>query len=384
MHTAGYDEVRAGRVTDVYFERTWQILTAKGIHKRVTAEVRAAGLPNGYPWAVFAGLEEALEVLVGLPVDVRAMPEGTLFHAGEPVFSITGDYAEFGRMETAILGFFCQASGIATKAARCRKAAGDRQVISFGARRMHPALAPMIERYAFMGGCDGVSVILSAEKLGIPPSGTMPHALILLVGDVVRACQLFDEVIPREVKRVALVDTFCDEKLESVRTAEALGDRLYAVRLDTPASRRGDFYKIIEEVRWELDIRGFSGVRMIVSGGIDEDQMLELNSVVDGYGVGASISNARVVDFALDIVEIEGAPITKRGKTSGVKQALRCSRCADSRVVLASAAVSKCACGGQYHPLLKEVIREGKLLEQPVPVQETRTYVLRQLADVQL
>ncbi|MDO8683704.1 MAG: nicotinate phosphoribosyltransferase, partial [Armatimonadota bacterium] len=314
MHTASFEEIRGGQVTDIYFQRTWEILTAKDIHKQVTVEVKAVALPEGCPWAVFAGLDEAVEVLLDLPVDVSAMREGTVFYPGEPVLNITGDYTEFGRMETAVLGFLCQASGIATKAARCKKAAGNRQVISFGARRMHPSLAPMIERYAYLGGCDGVSVILSAERLGIPASGTMPHTLVLILGDVVRAVELFDEVVPPEIKRVALVDTFCDEKSESIRAAEALGDRLYAVRLDTPGSRRGDFYKIIEEVRWELDIRGFQNVKIIVSGGIDEEKILELNPLVDGYGVGTSISNAPVIDFALDIVDIEGKPVAKRGK----------------------------------------------------------------------
>ncbi|MDO8588679.1 MAG: nicotinate phosphoribosyltransferase [Armatimonadota bacterium] len=380
MRTASFDEIRAGRVTDVYFQRTWQILTAKDIHKRVTVEVKAVSLPDGYSWAVLAGVEEAVEALLGLPVDMRAMSEGTLFQAGEPIFSITGDYVEFGRLETAVLGFLCQASGIATKAARCKKAAGDRQVISFGARRMHPSLAPIIERYAYMGGCDGVSVILSAEQLGIPASGTMPHALILITGDVVDAVKLFDEIVPPDVKRIALVDTFCDEKQESIRAAEALGDRLYGVRLDTPGSRRGDFLKIIEEVRWELDIRGFSHVKIFVSGGIDEEKIIELNPAVDGYGVGTAISSASVIDLAMDIVEIEGKPVAKRGKKSGVKQVLRCTQCGESRLTIEGGDYDReCSCGGAPRELLTHVIRGGKLLRPLPSVHETRDYVIEQL-----
>ena len=108
--------------------------------------------------------------------------------------------------------------------------------------------------------------------------------------------------------------------------AEALGKDLYAVRLDTPSSRRGDFYRILEEVRWELDLRGFEHVKILASGGIDEYEILQLNPLVDAYGVGTSIANAPVLNFALDIMEIEGRPMAKRGKRSGAKHVLRASR----------------------------------------------------------
>ena len=126
-------------------------------------------------------------------------------------------YTDFGALETSMLGLICQASGVATKAARCKKAADGRPVISFGARRMHPVIAPMVERNAFVGGCDGVSVIKSAEMIGEEASGTMPHALILLMGDTVTAARAFDEVIDKAVKRIVLVDTFNDEKVEALR-----------------------------------------------------------------------------------------------------------------------------------------------------------------------
>ena len=154
--------------------------------------------------------------------------------------------------------------------------------------------------------------------------GTIPHALVLMVGDTVEALRAFHEAIDPKVRRVALIDTLQDEKFEAIRVAEALGKDLYAVRLDTPSSRRGDFYRILEEVRWELDYRGFDHVKLIVSGGIDEYEMLKLNPLVDAYGVGTSIANAPVLSFALDIMEIEGKPMAKRGKRSGSKQVYRC------------------------------------------------------------
>ena len=274
-------------------------------------------------------------MLEGLPVDVWAMDEGTLFGPHQPVLVIEGTYVEWAEYETALLGLLCQASGIATKAARCKRAAGERQVISFGARRMHPGAGPMIERNAFIGGCDGVAVTKSAELIDADPTGTIPHSLVLLFGDTVQALGAFNEVVDPKVRRVALIDTLQDEKFEAIRVAEALGKDLYAVRLDTPSSRRGDFFQILSEVRWELDIRGFEHVKILASGGIDEYEILKLNSLVDGYGVGTSIANAPVLSFALDIMEIEGRPMAKRGKRSGAKQVWRVPGTIDNIVLAA-------------------------------------------------
>jgi nicotinate phosphoribosyltransferase len=155
FHTASSKEIKEGNITDVYFTRTLEILKAKKIDKRVKVEFIAKKLPPGWDWAVFTGVEECLEVLKDLKVTVRSMREGTIFNPSQPVLELEGMYSEFGLYETALLGLICQASGIATKAARLKKLSGGRLLISFGARRMHPSLAPMIERSAFVGGCDG-------------------------------------------------------------------------------------------------------------------------------------------------------------------------------------------------------------------------------------
>ena len=243
---------------------------------RVAAEGFVKSFPAGYEYAVLAGRDEMTSLLEGRDVDVDAMEEGTLFFPGEPVFTVEGPYGAFCEMETAMLGMICQASGIATASARVKHAAGDRQVLSFGARRMHPALSTMIDRNAFIGGVDGVSVVRSAEFLGEAPLGTMPHALILLFGDTVEAMRAFDAAVDPSVPRVCLIDTLRDEKFEALRVAEALRERLAAVRLDTPASRRGNFRRILQEVRWELDLRGFRHVQLIASGGLREEEVREL------------------------------------------------------------------------------------------------------------
>ena len=387
MRIATFEEIKAGKVTDIYFERTREVLEARDIHKRVTMAVTASSLPDEYQWAVLAGVSDAISVMDGLPIDVEAMEEGTFFGARLPVMQITGDYLDFGVLETAVLGYLCQASGIATKAARCKMAAGDRMLVSFGARRMHPALAPFIERNAYIGGCDGVSVVLAADLMGMLPSGTMPHALVIILGGIAEAVKRFDEVVDPSVPRVALTDTFCDEKLESIAAAEALGDGLYAVRLDTPGSRRGDMAAIVDEVRWELDLRGYSHVKIVVSGGIDEDEILRLNSRTDAYGVGTAISNARTIDLALDIVEVEGQPLAKRGKKAGRKQVLRCERCFKDKLVPSCYNESErtCAvCGSKCIELLVPAIIQGQRVVKERPVSEIRDYVTAQMKGFQL
>jgi len=386
FHIADPKDIKAGKYTDVYFTRTMEVLKAKKIDKWVKAEFIAKRFPEDYGWGVLAGIEETAYLLKDLKVNARAMKEGTIFRAYEPVMEIEGMYTDFGIYETSLLGLLCQASGVATKAARCKKAAGDRRVISFGARRIHPVVAPMVERNAFIGGCDGVSVVKNAELIGEEPSGTMPHALILIMGDTVEATKAFDEVIHPKVKRVSLIDTFNDEKIEAIRVAEALGKKLFGIRLDTPSSRRGDFTKIIEEIRWELNLRGFGHVQIYVSGGLDEKRILALNPVVDAYGVGTSITNARVIDFAMDIVEIDGKPLAKRGKMSGAKSVFRCTKCFQDRMVPFKKergrffqSVDRCSCGGRFKELITPFIQNGKILWDLPKPQAIREYVFEQL-----
>jgi nicotinate phosphoribosyltransferase len=381
FHTATDAEIKSGEVYDVYFERTVEILKARGDRRRVKAEVYLKALPEDWEWGVLAGIEEAAALLEGLPVDVRAMDEGTIFAPYQPVMVVEGVYVDWAQYETALLGVLCQASGIATKAARCKKAAGDRPVISFGARRMHPALAPMIERNAFVGGCDGVAVTKAAELIDEDPMGTIPHALVLMIGDTVEALKAFHDVVDRKVRRVALIDTLQDEKFEAIRVAQALGNDLYAVRLDTPSSRRGDLYRIVEEVRWELNLRGFGHVKIITSGGIDEYEILRLNPVVDAYGVGTSIANAPVVSFALDITEIEGRPSAKRGKWSGAKDLFRRRGSLETLVLPAG---TKPAGSGPWDSLLKPLVAAGRVVRDLPPPRTIRELVLEQLAPVSL
>jgi len=388
FHYASDEEIKKGETTDIYFARTKQILEAKKLDKlRVVAEVTPGKLPMGWPWGILCGIEEETRLFEGCPVDVYSMPEGSVFYytdsqgVREPVMFIEGPYGEFCILETPLLGLICQASGVATRAARVKKVAGEKFVVAFGIRRMHPALSPMLDRAAYIGGLDGVSSLSGAKAAGAKPTGTMPHALIIALGDQVKAWEAFDEVMPPEVPRVALVDTYFDEKIESIMAAEALKDRLYGVRLDTPGSRKGDFPELVREVRWELDVRGYQHVKIFVSGGLDEEKVKVLSEAgADAFGVGTSVSNAPTIDFAMDIVELEGKLVAKRGKLGGKKQVWRCPKCmVDSVLPFKSPQPSCPECGDKTQPMLKPLIKKGKIVAKlPKPV-EIRRYVLKQL-----
>ena len=368
FHLAQPKDIIEGKITDVYFERALKILKQKGINPVVKAEIIAKGFPENWSWAIFAGLEEALYLMKQLPLKVRSMKEGTVFYPFEPVIEIEGRYQDLCVYETAILGLICQASGIATKAARFKKLAGDRLVISFGARRMHPILAPMIERNAYIGGCDGVAVAKSAELIGEDPMGTVPHSLIICFSSTVEAMKAYDEVLEAKFKRVALIDTFLDEKFECLNVAEALGKRLFAVRFDTPSSRRGNFYRLLEESRWELDLRGYKHVKFYVSGGIKEEDIPILNPLVEGYGIGTSISNAPVIDYAMDVMEVENKPLAKRGKWSGSKRVLRCPKCGSRKIVPHNKDKYVCSCKKKFEDILIPVLDNGKqFMRQETP-----------------
>jgi len=393
FHYASDEEIKRGETTDIYFVRTKQVIEAKGLEKTpVVADVTPGRLPCGWPWGILCGIEEEAHLFENIPVDVYAMPEGSVFYhedcrgVREPVMRIEGPYGEFCVYETPLLGLICQASGVATSAARVRKVAGEKTLISFGIRRMHPALSPMIDRATYIGGFDAVSSLSGAKLLGVKPVGTMPHALIIVFGDQVKAWRAFDETMPPDVPRVVLVDTYSDEKMEALMAAEALKERLHAVRLDTPASRKGDFAEIIREVRWELDLRGFNDVKIFVSGGLKEENIRELSEAgADAFGVGTSVSNAPTINFAMDIVEIDGKLCAKRGKMGGRKQVWRCQTCLADIVLPFDKPQPRCPrCGSKTEPMLKPLTKDGKIAAKLAKPGEIREYVLEQISKLTL
>ncbi|MDD5605151.1 MAG: nicotinate phosphoribosyltransferase [Dehalococcoidales bacterium] len=312
-------DILNGNTADVYFKRTIDILKAEGLNPTVIMEV----FPNRK--GVLCGIKEALGLLKAvLPCsqsEVWAMPEGEVMENKEIVLRIKAPYQSFGLYETALCGVLAHGCGWATAARECVEAAGDIPVISFGARHVHPNVAGVMDYAAIVGGCKACSSISGADMTGTIPSGTMPHSLILIMGDTVEAALAFDRHMPESIGRVALVDTFKDEAEESLRVAEALGRRLASIRLDTPVERGRVTVELVKEVRARLDLAGYDYVKIFVSGGLDAERIklfISSGAPVDGFGVGSYISGARPIDFTADLHEIDGQPIAKRGRIPGI------------------------------------------------------------------
>jgi nicotinate phosphoribosyltransferase len=316
-------EVLSGETADVYFDRTQAILAAERLDPVVTMEVFAR------EEAVLCGAEEAIAYLReilgnGRTLDpepvVESLHDGDSIGPKEVVLRISARYRAFGLYETAILGILSQSTGWATAARLIVDVAAPVPVIGFGARHVHPSVADQMDYASVVGGCVGASTPAGARLAGLAPTGTMPHALILIFGDTVRAAEAFDRVIEPEVPRIVLVDTFKDEAEESLRVAEALGDRLWGVRLDTPSERGRVTADLVKEVRARLDLAGHASVKIVVSGGLDAERIAyfkDAGAPIDSFAVGSAISDASPIDFTGDLKEIDGKPIGKRGRIPG-------------------------------------------------------------------
>jgi len=313
------EAVLSGKTADVYFARTVEILAKEGLNPVATMEFFASRA------GVFCGIEEVKALLSRvLPEgkrEVWALAEGDTMSSKEVALRITAPYQSYGLYETAIDGILACSSGWATAARECVEAARGIPVVSFGARHVYPSVAGIMDYSAIVGGCAGCSSIAGAELAGIEPAGTIPHALILIIGDTVKATQAFDKHMPKGVPRVSLVDTFKDEAEEAVLVAQALGKKLASVRLDTPPERGRVTPGLVKEVRARLDLAGFKQVKIFVSGGITVErieQFVEAGAPVDSFGVGSYISGAKPIDFTADLHEVEGKPIAKRGRIPGI------------------------------------------------------------------
>ncbi len=382
LNIASEDEIKKGMTADVYFQRTIDAFP-HDLNDYVVAEFTANSRED--KWIVFSGLDEVIEILKDRQVSLYALPEGTVIPPHDlrgvpvPFLRIHGRYRDFGMLETAVLGLICQSSGISTKTSQIKLAAQDKPVLSFGIRRMHPAIAPMIDRASYIGGADGVSGIMGARVIGIRPFGTMPHSLSIILGDK-PAWELTLKNIGKDEPKVLLIDTFQDEKFSAIEVAEEFPDVQY-IRLDTPSSRRGNFASLIREIRWELSIRGRDDIKIIVSGGLDQSDVKELRDVADAFGIGTSISSARPVNFAMDVVSVNGKAITKRGKFSGVKSVFRCPSCGSVRVLPEKSSPPKCECGRQMVSLLVNYLEQGKVVRSGESVVSIRERSLREMRE---
>jgi len=311
--SATHEEIEKGLTTDIYFVRAQEILRYLQLENTiVTAEIfpREDG--------VFAGVQEVYNLLKDKKIKLWSLEEGERFKFKDTVARIEGPYSEFGVFETVILGILASSSAWATAARKCKDAAGAKRVVCFGSRHIHPSVAPVMERSALIGGIDGASCILGAKLSGEKPQGTIPHTVMIISGDTIKAAQAYNVCMPKDVPRIILIDTFKDEAEESIRVASALRGDLLGVRLDTPSERGGVTPDLVKEVRVRLDQADFPYVKIFVSGGLTPERISILSKEpVDAFGVGSYISDTSPIDMTLDIKEVEGKPIAKRGRIPG-------------------------------------------------------------------
>ena len=317
-------EYYGGAASDVYFRRAHDTLAGENLDPVVTMEY------FGDRAGTLCGIDQVLEILAARLSEggeAWALAEGDRIEGKEVVLRVRARYSLFGQYETAILGILASCSGWATRAAEVVEAAAGTRVISFGARHVHPLVGPIMEYSAIVGGCNGCATPLGAQLAGLAaPSGTMPHAMILIFGDTVQAGQAFDRHMAPDVLRIVLVDTFKDEAEEALRVAAAMQDRLRGVRLDTPFERGRVTVDLVREVRARLDQAGHPKVGIFVSGGMTVErirQFVAAKAAIDSFGVGMEIAAAPPIGFTADIKEVDGEPRTKRGRIPGVTAAPR-------------------------------------------------------------
>ena len=279
------ERMRAGYYSDKYFVRTREILLADGDRPHVTMQV------FGKQHAFLGGIDEAIAILK-LCSDrwpelvVHALHDGDAVDPWETVLLIEGPYDTFAQLETLYLGVLARRTKVGTNTRRVVEAAAPKEVMFFPARHDHWLVQTGDGYAAHIAGAIGVSTDAQASWWGSEGVGTVPHALIAAYGgDTVRATQKFAQYMPPSVRLVTLVDFENDCVRTSLELAEALGSRLYGVRLDTsellvdtsvlPMMGRfkptGVTPQLVHNVRDALDRAGHTGVHIVVSGGFTAD-----------------------------------------------------------------------------------------------------------------
>ena len=388
-------QLPSGLLVDLYELTMGESYVAEGIEEReATFSLFFRTLPQGWGYALAAGLEDALRYLEGLRFSdddlefldgsglfgerflerlrefrfrggVRALPEGTAVFPNEPLLEVTGPLLEAQIVETMVLNEIHLQMLIASKAARSVDVAGGRTLVDFALRRTHGGEAGLkVARASYLAGFDSTSNVLAGRLYGIPIAGTMAHSYVEAFGDELESFRAFARSYPDTT--ILLVDTY--DTLEGARRAAVVagelaeaGHRLRGVRLDS-----GDLLELSKGVRAILDEAGFQDAVVFASGGLDEigiAQLLAAGAPIGGFGVGSKMgvaADSPFLDVAYKLVELDGRPVLKlsEGKATlpGRKQVWRVRRdgTAEHDVLGLDGA------GVAGEPLLREVMRDGR------------------------
>jgi nicotinate phosphoribosyltransferase len=324
------ERIREGYYSDVYFNRTVDVLRADRRQPHVLMQVFQKR------HAVIGGMDEAIAILKLCSEDfsqlrVHALYDGDDIRPWETAMTIEGDYTLFARLETVYLGVLSRRTKVATNVRRVVEAAQGKQIIFFPARHDHHLVQTGDGYAAHVAGAIGVSTDAQASWWGGRGQGTVPHSLIAAYGgDTVLAATKYAEHVAPDVNVVVLVDFENDCVRTSLEVARALKDRLWGVRLDTSETMvdvslqklMGDFDprgvnpQLCHLVRRALDREGFEHVRIVASGGfnVEKIERFEREKVpVDAYGVGSAFFQG-IYDFTADVVMLEGRPAAKAGR----------------------------------------------------------------------
>jgi len=403
-------------LTDLYQLTMLDAYLARDMRDEAVFEFFCRRLPKNRSFLMAAGLEQLLDYLEKLTFsetelnwlettgrfsdkllgylqdfrfsgEVRAMPEGTIFFANEPIVQVIAPLPEAQLIETRLINLLHFQTLIASKAARCVLAAPGKLLVDFGLRRAHGAEAGLLAaRASYIAGFAGTSTVLADAEFGIPIYGTMAHSFIQAHDTEVDAFEHFARTYPQG--SVLLIDTY--DTLAAARKVTGLAARLRpqnihvrGVRLDS-----GNLPALAREVRSILDAGDCEDVTIFCSGSLDEYALARdfVGIPVDGYGIGTHLDvseDAPYLDCAYKIEEYAGTPRRKKsaGKQTwpGRKQVYR-QYDANGRIVNDILAQADEVVGGQ--PLLESVMRDGHRL-QPVPsLASARDSAAKQLAEI--
>ena len=334
------DRIRQGYYSDAYFVYTKETLDAEGHHPRVTTQIFQKRE------SVLGGIDEAIAILKLCcgregpggawisgwdDLEVHALREGDQIAPRETVMTIEGDYSLFAHLETVYLGTLARRSLIMRNVLEVVEAARGKQIFYFPARHDHWLVQTGDGWSAHVAGAIGVSTDAQASWWGGRGMGTVPHGLIAAYGgDTVKAAKVFADRYHQDMNITVLVDFENDSVRTALEVADALGPKLWGVRLDTSEdmvdrslfAELGGFRptgvnpRLVEKVRGALDGAGFANVKIVVSGGFTAGRIREFEALgvaVDAYGVGSSLIRGQN-DFTADIVLLDGRPCAKVGR----------------------------------------------------------------------
>jgi nicotinate phosphoribosyltransferase len=334
------EKIRDGYYSDAYLNHSKTLLEGDGHHPRVLMQVFQKRD------SVLGGIDEAIAVLKEcsgrqasggdwIPgwdeLEVQALYEGDAIAPHETVMTIEGDYSLFVHLETVYLGSLARRSMIMRNVQEVVEAARGKSILYFPARHDHWLVQTGDGWAAHVAGAIGVSTDAQASWWGGRGIGTVPHGLIAAYGgDTVTAARKFADRFAGEMNITVLVDFENHSVQTALQVADALGDRLWGVRLDTSESlvdyslldEMGDFKptgvnrRLVEKVRAALDGAGHRDVRIVASGGFNAARIREFEAAgvpVDAYGVGSSLIRGEN-DYTADVVMVDGRPAGKVGR----------------------------------------------------------------------